>query len=84
MPIESACKTPIKVLVGVPKRCLKKAVLRNRMKRLIRESYRLQKKQFLREGQQYAIAFVYTSREVSPFSVIFNAIENLSQSTDFQ
>ena len=41
-PIEGSTQ-PTQLLISVPKRLMKKAVDRNRMKRLIRESYRHQK-----------------------------------------
>ena len=36
-------KAPTRILVSVPKRCFKRAVKRNRVKRQVREAYRLQK-----------------------------------------
>ena len=59
---------PSRIVVSVPKRSFKRAVKRNLLKRRMRESYRLQKDLL---GPEYDILFVYSSREVLPFEVIF-------------
>lgn len=59
------------VLVSVPKRNFKKAVLRNRIKRLTREAYRLQKAVF--PCKMY-IAFLYVGKEVPEFGQVERAI----------
>jgi ribonuclease P protein component len=59
---------PSRIVVSVPKRSFKRAVKRNLLKRRLRESYRLQKDLL---GSEYDILFVYNSREVLPFDVIF-------------
>lgn len=61
---------PGRMLVSVPKRLFKRAVRRNLLKRRIRESYRLQK-QVLPAGTD--LMFVYTSPEIQPFTVIYEA-----------
>ena len=61
---ESVDMPAVKVLIAVPKKKLKLAVHRNRMKRLIREAYRVSKHKFtefaVRSGFNYHIAFVFT------------------------
>jgi len=59
------------VLVSVPKRNFKKAVLRNRIKRLTREAYRLQKNPC---SSQTCIAFLYVGKEVPDFSQAERAV----------
>lgn len=43
MPIEKESRYPVSILISVPKRHFKRAVKRNRVKRQIREAYRLNK-----------------------------------------
>lgn len=78
IPIETTCLTPIKVLVSVPRRGIKKAVMRNYIKRMIRESYRLQKNLFFIPEKQYAIAFMYISKEKTNYQEIFEAVTQLA------
>ncbi len=67
MPVEASNVTA-KVLISVPKKRFKKAVSRNKIKRLIREVYRLNKNElheFWQEERKYfAIAFVYIGNEI--------------------
>ncbi|MGL4631140.1 MAG: ribonuclease P protein component [Leadbetterella sp.] len=66
-----------KILLSVPKKKIKKAVDRNRIKRLIRESYRLQKHIL---SQPYKIAFLFVSDTVPTYSKMYKSIgENLKQ-----
>ena len=64
----TATEIPISILVSVPKRRFKRAVKRNRMKRIIRESYRLNKNElteFLQTKEKgLFIAFLYVSNEI--------------------
>ncbi|MFT6210082.1 MAG: ribonuclease P protein component [Bacteroidia bacterium] len=62
MPLEES-DTTAKLLITVPKKRFKKAVSRNKIKRLIRETYRLNKPEiienFQAQGKYFALAFVY-------------------------
>jgi ribonuclease P protein component len=61
---ETAGQPAVKVLIAVPKKKIRHAVSRNRMKRLIREAYRLSKYKLqescTRSGKHYHIAFIFT------------------------
>ena len=68
-------ESPLQFGVGVSKRHFKKAVDRNRVKRLIREAYRIQKltlKQILvdKEGYNMQVFFIYTGKELPLFTSI--------------
>ncbi len=71
---ESGCS----ILVSVPKKKIKKATRRNRIKRLIRESYRLNKRlteNIPLEGKSLEIAFIYLKDAESDFSEIEKAVQ---------
>ncbi len=52
------------ILISVPKRVFKKAVHRNRIKRLTREAYRIQKRLFLKKMY---IGLLYVGKELITF-----------------
>ena len=62
------------ILVSVPKKRFKRAVKRNRVKRLIRETYRLHKNALLEflaaSDKGLLIAFVYLTNELCDFATI--------------
>lgn len=68
----------ISVLISVPKKRIKRAVGRNRMKRLIREAFRLQKntltEQYAQNGKYLHIAFMYISHDLCAYSDIEKAV----------
>ena len=73
LPVEEL-DVPVSILVSVSKRRFKRAVKRNRVKRQIREAYRLNKHLLSNalSGSQtrLAVAFIYLSDELVPSSVI--------------
>ncbi len=60
-----------KLLISVPKKRFKKAVSRNHIKRLIRETYRLNKSELIENWHNsekyFALAFVYIGNEIPEF-----------------
>lgn len=67
--------------VGAPSRTFRKAVLRNRVKRLLREGYRLEKPAFLSstalQGMRINLFFLYTDATVLSQAEIQEKIKQL-------
>ena len=62
------------VLISVPKRKVRRAVHRNRIKRLIRESYRKQKSLL---SSSYSLAFVYMGTEEISYTQVSQLVDAL-------
>lgn len=67
-----------RLLVSVPKRCFKRAVKRNRVKRQVREAYR-KNKHLLNapEQQQVLIAFIWMDHELKDSPTVERKVKNL-------
>lgn len=69
---------PLKAGVTVSSRNFKKAVDRNRVKRVLRESYRLQKiplqSRILEEGKSLALFFIYTGKQLPVYKEVHEKI----------
>ena len=67
------------IMVSVSKRYFKRAVKRNRIKRQIREAYRLQKELLLPLNGGLDIAFLWTSDEILLTEKVFQKMHNILQ-----
>lgn len=75
---EQSTESMCSILVSVPKKRIKKASQRNRIKRLIRELYRLNKALIDNEtigDKSLDIAFIYVKDDTSDYSTIQKAIQ---------
>ena len=72
----------VRILVSVTKRCFKRAVKRNRVKRQIREAYRLNKHALYNKVQEsqkgkLLLAFIWTDDKLWPTEAVENKVKNL-------
>lgn len=74
---------PLQAGVTLSSRNFKKAVDRNRIKRVIRECYRLQKKSLenalLKKEASVVIFFIYTSKEMPDYTIVHDKMQLLLQ-----
>lgn len=72
----------VRMMVSVSKKKFKRANKRNRIKRLVRESFRLNKTEFYKICQEYKLAvdisFLYLKNELSNYQEIENAMRKSS------
>ena len=68
-----------RIMVSVSKRYFKRAVKRNRIKRQIREAYRLQKDLLQPLNGGLDIAFLWTSNEELPTEKVFQKVQTILQ-----
>jgi ribonuclease P protein component len=79
--IDLPTKKNFQIVCSVPKRIYKKAVTRNRIKRLMREVVRKKKyiieDNFPQNEKQLALFLIYTSKKEEDYSLLLNKIELL-------
>ena len=81
---------PLQFGVGVSAKNFKRAVDRNRIKRLVREAWRLQKNELKEKirtaGKQLNVFFIYTGKELPGFTTVKDkvavALKKLADKTD--
>jgi ribonuclease P protein component len=71
--------SPVQFALSVPKKSFKSAVARNRLRRKVREAWRLNKHRLFQklEGREWQFAFmvIYTAKEDLPFQQIEEAMQ---------
>jgi ribonuclease P protein component len=83
MPIEPSpdFPSPAQIAISVPKRVFKTAVSRNKIKRQIREAWRVQKHVFYEKIQEkelnIVMMFVYVAKEGVPFEEIESGVKKV-------
>lgn len=79
----SSAKNPAQLLIAVPKKKIKLATSRNRIKRMVREAYRLNKSLLLdglnEKEKKIQFAIVFTANEIPVFMAIREKIILLLQ-----
>lgn len=85
MPVENDALPTVSLLISVPKKRFKRAVKRNRVKRQVREAYRLHKSLLTRKleltGQKVVLAFIWLDNELHPSAVVEDKVKKLLQLT---
>ena len=79
LPPDVTSEFPAQVSISVSKRLFKTAVARNRLKRQIREAYRLQKAAFYEKlvGRRIALMLMYIAKEPLPYTEIEKGVRKM-------
>ncbi len=79
LPPEATSEFPAQVSISVSKRLFKTAVARNRLKRQIREAYRLQKAAFYEKlgDRRIALMLMYIAKEALPYAEIERGVRKM-------
>lgn len=80
LPEPAASDSPAQVAISVSKRLFKTAVARNRIKRLIREAYRLNKAALYEKiptDQPVALMLIYVGKEELPFTEVEKGVRKM-------
>lgn len=76
---------PAQAMFVAPKRNHKRAHDRNKLKRRMREAYRLQKQalyqDLLQKDKKVRIAFIYTARKIETYTTIQTSLKKLIEKT---
>ena len=79
LPYPTSEDAPVQVMISVPKRQFKTATARNRIKRMVREAWRLQKHEFYARIPEntapIAMMLMYIAKEELPFTEIQSGIK---------
>ncbi len=82
LPLADASASPVQVGFSIPKKRIRKAVGRNRVRRLLKEAWRLQKHplyQAIPEGLQLHCFLIYTGPPLLTFPEAQAAVQKLQQ-----
>ena len=71
-----------RIVVSVPKKCFRRAVKRNLLKRRIREAYRLNKNLLPVNAEKGGtdILFIYSSKDILDFNTVVLSVRNILES----
>lgn len=79
VPAAETTASAMQISVNVSKRRFKHAVDRNRVKRLMREAYRLQKNAFpARENQTLQMCWLFVGKELPDYDLVFHSVATLA------
>jgi len=75
---ERRCDAPIQMLVSIPKKRLRNAVDRVKMRRRVREAFRLNHQDYpIPEGMRIDLAFIYVANGTEPYQAVEQAVRKI-------